>query len=365
MAVPLPRRSARTRRSRSSVEWTAKVPRPFARTGYVDNYYFIAQWFPKLGVLEDAGWNTHQFHSATEFYADYGVYDVRMTVPRGLRRRRLRAARRSGPTTPTARRRTAIAARTSTTSRGRPARDFLDVAADVRASDAAAGPRCGCCCSRSTRGQDDRVTSTPRRGAQVLRRMVRAVSVRPHHDRRSGLSRAAAAAWSIRRSSPAGTRGSRRRRVTVPESVTIHEAGHQWWYGMVGSNEFEHAWMDEGLNTFSDGAGRSRQAFDRTTSALRFFGGFVPWVFHDIRWSRDRPQPADRLPRQRGSRHASRRRPFATGRQRRRSSPTTRPRCGCTRSSAISAGRCCSGSCPRTSSAGSSGIRGRRISSRW
>ena len=64
------------------VEWKGKIPRPFARTGYVDDYYFIAQWFPKLGVLEDRGWNTHQFHAATEFYSDYGVYDVRITTPR-------------------------------------------------------------------------------------------------------------------------------------------------------------------------------------------------------------------------------------------------------------------------------------------
>ena len=30
-----------------------------------------------------------------------------------------------------------------------------------------------------------------------------------------------------------------------------HEAGHQWWYGMVATNEFEHAWMDEGINTYA------------------------------------------------------------------------------------------------------------------
>src|SRR5690606_7129477 len=59
-----------------------RVPRPFARTGVVGDHYFIAHWFPKLGVLEDGGWNTHQFHAATEFYADYGVYDVSLTVPR-------------------------------------------------------------------------------------------------------------------------------------------------------------------------------------------------------------------------------------------------------------------------------------------
>jgi aminopeptidase N len=36
-----------------------------------------------------------------------------------------------------------------------------------------------------------------------------------------------------------------------PEGVTIHECGHQFWYAMVGSNEFENAWMDEGLTSFS------------------------------------------------------------------------------------------------------------------
>src|SRR5262249_39126125 len=40
--------------------------------------------------------------------------------------------------------------------------------------------------------------------------------------------------------------------VRVVEIVTIHEFGHQYWYGMVGSNEFEESWLDEGLNTDSE-----------------------------------------------------------------------------------------------------------------
>jgi Peptidase family M1 domain len=36
-----------------------------------------------------------------------------------------------------------------------------------------------------------------------------------------------------------------------PEGVTVHEFGHQYWYALVGNNEFEHAWMDEGFCTFS------------------------------------------------------------------------------------------------------------------
>lgn len=36
------------------------------------------------------------------------------------------------------------------------------------------------------------------------------------------------------------------------EIVIVHEVGHNWFYGLLGSNEREHAWMDEGLNTLNE-----------------------------------------------------------------------------------------------------------------
>ncbi len=36
------------------------------------------------------------------------------------------------------------------------------------------------------------------------------------------------------------------------ETVIMHEVGHNWFYGMLGSNEREHAWMDEGINSFNE-----------------------------------------------------------------------------------------------------------------
>jgi hypothetical protein len=42
-------------------------------------------------------------------------------------------------------------------------------------------------------------------------------------------------------------------KVLVPEAVTVHELGHQFWYGLVASNEFEEAWLDEGLTSYSAG----------------------------------------------------------------------------------------------------------------
>ncbi len=83
MVVPLPKAVQPGQTIRVEVAWTTKIPRPFARTGVIGDYYFIVQWFPKLGVLEEKGWNCHQFHASTEFFSDFGVYDVRMTVPNG------------------------------------------------------------------------------------------------------------------------------------------------------------------------------------------------------------------------------------------------------------------------------------------
>ena len=72
---------------RLQVAWQAQVPRTFSRTGAIGNYFFLAQWFPKLGVFEGDGWTARQFFANTEFYADFGSYDVRLPCPRVDRRR--------------------------------------------------------------------------------------------------------------------------------------------------------------------------------------------------------------------------------------------------------------------------------------
>jgi hypothetical protein len=74
--------------------------------------------------------------------------------------------------------------------------------------------------------------------------------------------------------------------VDDPEDVTVHEAGHQWWYGIVGNNEFEDAWMDEGLNTFSEARVMS-EWHTPTYLHQRYFGGFIPYVFKDFVADRD------------------------------------------------------------------------------
>jgi hypothetical protein len=72
------------------LEFHDQLPRVVARTGYFQQYHLIAQWFPKVGVLELPGergataprWNCHEFHLNSEFYADFGNYRGELTAPK-------------------------------------------------------------------------------------------------------------------------------------------------------------------------------------------------------------------------------------------------------------------------------------------
>ncbi|NIN00628.1 MAG: hypothetical protein GTO24_21845, partial [candidate division Zixibacteria bacterium] len=40
-------------------------------------------------------------------------------------------------------------------------------------------------------------------------------------------------------------------KIRADAMILFHEIAHQWWYGMVASNEFEEAWLDEGFAVYS------------------------------------------------------------------------------------------------------------------
>ena len=264
------------------IAWSSRIPRTFARTGAIGDYYFIAQWFPKIGVFQDTGWNCHQFHSATEFFADFGIYDVRLTVPSGW-----------------------LVGATGT-ERGR--RDEGDrttthhyYAEDVHDFAWTTSPHF--------------VERLERFGHPGLPQVAMRLLLQPEHayqaDRHFTATRAALRyygewygpypygnitivdpAWQSGTGGmeypmlfTAGSRWLAPRRVAEPEDVTVHEAGHQFWYGIVATNEFEHAWMDEGINTFTT-ARVLDQFFGPQYYSKRYFGGFIPWAFDDIRLAR-------------------------------------------------------------------------------
>lgn len=84
LRTPLPRPVPAGGSLEITVEWRTLLPTAFARTGYWRDFAFAGQWFPKLAVLEQDGrWAHFPYHALSEFYADFGTYDVTLTVPRG------------------------------------------------------------------------------------------------------------------------------------------------------------------------------------------------------------------------------------------------------------------------------------------
>nr|MBK7070424.1 M1 family metallopeptidase [Deltaproteobacteria bacterium] len=84
LRVALPRAVAPGATIELAVRFTATLPEMVARTGYQGSFHMVAQWFPKVAVLEpDGTWAHFPFHANSEFYSDFGRYDIRIRYPRG------------------------------------------------------------------------------------------------------------------------------------------------------------------------------------------------------------------------------------------------------------------------------------------
>lgn len=234
------------------IDFISKLPGNIIRTGYSGDFYFVAQWFPKFGVYETKGmrnsarnaWNCHQFHSNSEFYSNHSVYDVRITVPQsfvvgtgGL----LLDEFKNSDSTKTLKCR---------------AEDIVDFAWTAWPGYAV------------FRDQWRHVNITllmpPERSAQVNRQMTAVKNALEYMDAHVGPY-----PWPHLTVVDPPFQGAGGMEYTtlftsmsfygipkfirLPEMVTMHEFVHSYFMGILASNEFEEAWMDEGMTTYFEG----------------------------------------------------------------------------------------------------------------
>lgn len=323
LRTPLPFQIAPGASVEVRFEFTSQLPPVFARSGYAHDFFMVSQWFPKLGVLQETfkppaagqsvvqdsygqpAWNCHQYHAHSEFFADYGVFRAVLQVPAGY----------------------VVGA----TGRRVSAQDNVDGLntyeyVQDRVHDFAwtADPRF----VEVTRSfTDSHVTPQERQEAADLLRFdpsdlilgdveVR-VLLQPEHVQYADRYFAAIFAglkwfglWYgaypydvlTLVDGPRGSGGAMGMeyptlitggvswpapdRVPRPEAVTVHEFGHQYWYGLVGTNEFEESWLDEGFNTYSTGKAVDR-AFGPFVLAPKVLSiPLVPW-FSDVEYTQD------------------------------------------------------------------------------
>ncbi len=83
--VPLPQPLEAGGTLTLEMRWRSQLPSLVHRTGFVGSFHMVAQWFPKLARLEpDGRWAHFSFHRLSEFYADFGDYDVTIDAPAGF-----------------------------------------------------------------------------------------------------------------------------------------------------------------------------------------------------------------------------------------------------------------------------------------
>ncbi len=244
MAVPLKRRLQPNETFRVEIGFDLTIPRPLDRLGFEGTNYALALWFPKLAVVDREGWHPDPLRSFGEFYADYGRYDVTLTVPSGF------VVGATGELL-----RTVMNGDGTTTQQWR--------AENVRDFTWVADPRYrlkelmwnGVRLEYLYLGDERGLARGVETAVQALESFASAYGPYSYSHLVIAESQALRGALGgmeysqlvmiqdgLRRS--AGFSGQY-------EEVLVHELAHQWWPGMVGSYESEEAWLDEGFATFA------------------------------------------------------------------------------------------------------------------
>jgi hypothetical protein len=278
------------------VAWENRYPRVFARSGWSEAFLMSGQWFPKVGVYQGDQWNCHAYHANTEFFSDFGVYDVALSLPNAL------GLAHTGTQTNFVTEVEQDPKRPLNVIWRLHAEDVHDFAWAVMPSASWREPA-----MYEYRGVqvfyylNERNRGNFARQRRAVENALRwseewyfkypypTLTVIDTPEDAGGadgmeyptLITAGSVAFD-----PFQLRGE-------PEGVTIHEFGHQFFYGILASNEFEEAWLDEGFNTWF-----TQKALERSYHSLfsgrRFRIGtdFPEWASY---WSQPSTDPMTRF----------------------------------------------------------------------
>ena len=223
-----------------------QFPESVARNGYKRDFIMGGQWYPKLGVFWHGAWNCHQYHATTEFFSDFGTFHVAVTLPR----RYVLGA--SG--VPVGVRENADGTVTRSFY-GEDIHDFAWAASPhFYATDGTFQSSLG-----PVQVHVLALSEHPRAGKRYLDILMGSLSqfgkrygpypykiltlIDPEPDSEiGGMEYPTLITGDTGWFEP----------THVTEITAEHEFGHQYWYGMVATNEFEDAWLDEGINSYTE-----------------------------------------------------------------------------------------------------------------
>ncbi len=264
-----------------------KIPEVTSRLGHTKQAYFISQWFPKPAVYDKKGWHPLPYLNYGEFYSEIGSYDVSITLPKNYvvmatgncmdeaENAWLDELSKKEFPSDTLYKKSWPASSTEMKTLHFHEDNVHDFAwfADKRwvvrkdtVTSPGNGPLVTCYAAflpQSQRGWD--------RAAFYLKYTVahygEQVGAYPYKTIKAiegDLSAGGGMEY------PTVTIIDRGMGGDLLKRVIIHEAGHNWFYGILATNERDHAWMDEGMNTLYEQKGMQYYwGYDTTWKATR------------------------------------------------------------------------------------------------
>jgi hypothetical protein len=243
-----------------------QFPESVARNGYKRDFLMGGQWYPKLGVFWHGAWNCHQYHATTEFFSDFATFRVHLTLPRNY------TVGASG--VPTGDQANSDGTRTLSFY-GEDIHDFAWAASphftvtngtylssmgpvQVRVLALSENPEAG---PRYLKILLASLDQFDRRFGPYPYKILTLIDPEPGSEM-SGMEYPTLVTGDYSEFDPS----------LVTEITAEHEFGHQYWYGMVATNEFEDAWLDEGINSYTE-LNVLGDLLGRDRSAIRF-----PWA---------------------------------------------------------------------------------------
>ncbi len=245
MKLALPHRLPPRDSIQLEIEFMVKLPQVFVRMGYSGADFVIGQWFPKMGVLEeDGGWNAHQYHYSSEFFADFGTYDVSITVPPeyliAATGHKLEARENPDSTK-------------TLVFRAEDVHDFAWAASpNYRVSKRIVD---GIELTFYYKSEHEDAAERIMNDAEFALKYYNSSFGKYAYDHltivdaKIGVAGGAMEYPTLVTIRPSGLPPDK---IHVDAMILFHEIAHQWWYGMVASNEFEEAWLDEGFAVYSE-----------------------------------------------------------------------------------------------------------------
>lgn len=298
-----------------STPFQVKVPASFSRLGHVGTSYQMTQWFPKPAVYDREGWHAMPYLNQGEFYSEFGNFDVEITLPQnyvvGATGQLTTASELVFLAQKEAETKAALLAMPAEVAPVKGKKKKVDTEDPFPASDAT---------MKTIRYKAEKVHDFAwfaDKRFYVLKDTARLASGKTvecwgmftksdfkHWQKGAFYVKRAVEFYSqhvgdypwpqataVHSALSAGG-GMEYPMVTVIgnsgsdkslDEVITHEVGHNWFYGLLATNERDHPWMDEGMNTYYEGrymrtyygSGTTENSLPKKIFNPEVYGGFI------------------------------------------------------------------------------------------